>query len=768
MSQQSNSPKLNSSLQISYKKQSTRVALPTGEGGTNNSTLSITNQANVGPWLNSSSQSSQAGRSGGSRHLSERVNGKDNARLDRTIRSDQDNQLSPTQLTRPLHKSQFESRNGSVKQGRLGQLGEKRSETAKKATKPLVDYESDSDDCEIVESKPAVFQVQPPENQQQNLTSRIPSQSTQLGRVKSLKKKLDADGYPISSYTASKTKVSQSIRPRDLNQFSSTNCEPQEHATSHGLKRKEGPIESINPASTKRVRAESLAEQPEIRKDSSVSQAVDVEAMTKTQQPAIIGTLSPSDRGLLPSEENQRQQKEAKRHSPESSSSSNRDIKATSPLTKQAGKSAHSGDKRQRNDEHLETTAGKRPKTSQIAQSHTLTEPNTLQKKARGSSVLAKRRAAGGRSLLPLGDKSQQPAMPAVLPNGLSRGSQAVDDVRKGDWLAHSPKSVQHAQQSPAGCKTDTPHPRQPPVTVQGDPMTCVVGPSHVPAFDPTSSHRPSTSTRTGSDGIRSESIVPLPAGHIITKPIIDTRDLSATCDGQDIRLGQNENWTLGDVAKDDRLRMAPGLTKEDFRTQLPTTNMDFLQSPLIAFPLTSMPSPTIEQPTADKVAGEKRSRSEQAEDELYEEYEQEFSSNKRQRFNNKFTSTSSSPSFSATDNKKKRSETRKRDIDAANLPTVEAYTSTTNFDPATFNDSDIDAAFEDPEMETTRTPTPAPPTSSNNDNNNNSNQEPPLGEIVPMSSFAYLFNTGYPPFVDPFEYTSEQEISDSIARWDM
>lgn len=762
MSQQSNSPKLNSSLQMSYKKQSTRGALPTGERGTNNSTLSTTNQANATPWLNSSSQSSQASRSEGPRHLSERVNGRDNARLDRTIRSDQDNQPIPTQLTRPLQKSRFESRNGSVKPCRPGQLGEKRSETAKKATKPLVDHKPDSDDCEIVESKPAVFQVQPPENQQRNLTSRIPSQSTQLGRVKSLKKKLDADGYPISSYTASKTKVSQSIRPRDLNQFSSTNCEPQEHATSHGLKRKEGSIESINPASTKRVRAEPLAEQPEIHKDSSASQAVDVEAMTKTQQPAIIGTLSPSDRGLLPSEENQRQQKEAKRHSPESSSSSNRDIKATSPLTKQAGKSAHSGDKRQRNDEHLETTAGKRPKTSQIAQSHTLTKPNTLQKKARGSPVLAKRRAAGGRSLLPLEDKSQQPAM---LPNGLSRGSQAVDDVRRGDWLAHSPKSVQYAQQSPAGCKTDTPHPRQPPVTVQSDPMTCVVGPSYVPAFDPTSSHRPSTSTRTGSDGIRSESIEPLPAGHITTKPIIDTRDLSAACDSQHIRLGQIEIWTLVDVPNDDGLRMAPGSTEEDFRAQLPTTNMDFLQSPLIPFALTSMPSPTIEQPTADKVAGEKRSRSEQAEDELYEEYEQEFSSNKKQRLDNEFiTSTSSSPSFSATDNKKKRSETRKRNIDAANLPTVEAYTSTTNFDPATFNDSDIDAAFEDPEMETTKTPTPAPSSSLSNDNNNSSNQEePPLGEIVPMSSFAYLFNTGYPPF----EYTSEQEISDSIARWD-
>ncbi|KAL9012624.1 MAG: hypothetical protein Q9173_002615 [Seirophora scorigena] len=80
-----------------------------GEGGINNSTLSIINQANANPWLNSSSQSSQAGRPGGPRHLSERVNGKDNARLDRTIQSDQDNQPSPTQPTRPLQTRQFES-----------------------------------------------------------------------------------------------------------------------------------------------------------------------------------------------------------------------------------------------------------------------------------------------------------------------------------------------------------------------------------------------------------------------------------------------------------------------------------------------------------------------------------------------------------------------------------------------------------------------------------------------------------------------------------
>ncbi|KAI4118194.1 MAG: hypothetical protein LQ345_001714, partial [Seirophora villosa] len=640
---------------MSHKKQSTRGALHTGEAGTNNSTLSLTNQANVGPWLNSSSQSSQAGRSGGPRHPSERVNAEGNASLDIIIQSDQDNRPSPTQPTRHFHTSQFESRNGSVKPGRPGQLGEKRSETAKKATKPLVDYESDSDDCEIVESRPALFQVQSLGKQQQHLESQIHSQTKQPGRAKSLKMKLDADGYPISSYTASKTKASQSLRPRDLNQSSSTNCEPQEHATSHGLKRKEGPIEIINPASTKRVRAELLAEQPEIHKDSSATQAVDVQAMTKTQQPAIIGTLSPSKPCSISSEENQRQQKGAKRHSPELSSSSNRDIKPMSPLTKQAGKPAHSGDKRQRDDEHLETTAGKPLKTSQIAQSHTLTEPKVTRKETRVSPVLAKRKAVGGRSFLPLGDKSQQSAMPAMLPNGPSRGSQGVDDVRRGDWFAHSTKSVQYAQQSPAGCKTDTPHSKQPSITVQGDAMSCVVGPSHAAASDPTSSHRPSTSTRTGSDGIRSESIVPVPAGHITTRPIIDSRDPSAACDSQDIRLGQNENWTLEDVANDDRLRTTPGSTEEDFRAQVPTANMDFLQSPLIAFALTSMPSPTIEQPAADSqdtVAGEKRSRSEQAEDELYAEYEQEYSS-KKQRLNNEFTSISSSPDLSPTNKKK-------------------------------------------------------------------------------------------------------------------
>ncbi|KAL8954427.1 MAG: hypothetical protein Q9193_007252 [Seirophora villosa] len=373
--------------------------------------------------------------------------------------------------------------------------------------------------------------------------------------------------------------------------------------------------------------------------------------------------------------------------------------------------------------------------------------------------------------------------MPAMLPTGLSRGSQTVDDVRRGDWLAHSPKSVQYAQQSPAGCKTDTLHTKQPSITVQGNPMPCVVGPSHVPAFDPTSNHRLSTSTRTGSDGIRSKSTVPLPAGHITTQSIVETQDLSTASDSQDIRSDQNHKWLLGDVATDDRLRMAPGSTEEESQAQVPTANMDFFQSPLIVFALTSMPSPAIEQPTRDnqdKVAGEKRSRSEQAEDELYEEYEQEFSSNKKQRLDNEFTSISSSPNLSTTD-KKKRSETRKRKIDAhhkaAKTPTAEDYisaSSSTNFDPATFNDKDIDDAFEGPKMENelraAKNSTPAP-SSSLSSNDNNSNQEPPLGEILPMSSFAYLFNTGYPAFVEPFGYIndwpSEQEISDSIARWD-
>ncbi|KAL9012623.1 MAG: hypothetical protein Q9173_002614 [Seirophora scorigena] len=367
--------------------------------------------------------------------------------------------------------------------------------------------------------------------------------------------KLDADSYPISSDTASKTKVNESLRSQDLNQPSSTNREPQEKATSHGSKRKEASIESINPASTNRVRAEVLAEHPEFHKDSSASQAVNVEAMTKTQQPARIGGRSPSDPRLLSSEENQRQQKEAKCHSPELSrlspelsSSSSQDIEALSPLTKHAGMSAHSGDKRQRNDEHLETTSGKRLKTSQIAQSHTLTEPNVSRKEARGSPVLAKRKAVGGRSLLPLGDKSQQPAMPEMPPKTLPKGSQKVDGVQRGGWLAHPPKSVQYAQQFPAGCKIDTPHPKQPPVTVQGDPMSCVIGPSHVRAFDLTPSHRPWTSTR------RSESTVSRPAGRITTNPIIKTQDPSATYDGQDIRLDQNDNWILGDVANDDGL----------------------------------------------------------------------------------------------------------------------------------------------------------------------------------------------------------------------
>ncbi|KAL9012622.1 MAG: hypothetical protein Q9173_002613, partial [Seirophora scorigena] len=211
------------------------------------------------------------------------------------------------------------------------------------------------------------------------------------------------------------------------------------------------------------------------------------------------------------------------------------------------------------------------------------------------------------------------------------------------------------------------------------------------------------------------------------------------------------------------------------------------------------MPSPAVEQPTADsqvKVAGEKRSRSEQAEDELYEEYEQEFSSKKR-RLDNEEASISSSTSASGlSDTDKKRSEIRKetdtrKTATASKNPTAEDYisaSSSTNFDPATFNDSDIDDAFEDPKMEnelsatnaaetnlTLYSPSAPDPSALSSSNNDNSNQEPPIGEILPMSSFAYLFNTniapGYPPFFEPFEYIndwpSEQEISDSIARWD-
>ncbi|KAL8647271.1 MAG: hypothetical protein Q9210_005661, partial [Variospora velana] len=253
-----------------------------------------------------------------------------------------------------------------------------------------------------------------------------------------------------------------------------------------------------------------------------------------------------------------------------------------SPLLNEVGKPARVGGKRREDDEALETTTGKRVKTSEIPQSHTTSKPEVMRQRARWSPFASRKtKAVRGKSLRLPDVKSQQPEKP---PNSPLRSSQAVDSVRWEDRLP-SPSTRADSIFSAASC-------------ISQDRSNTTAGYYSSSDFDYSSNPEPG-STTAGYDVIQSDDAVPLAAENVRTRPNTQTEDPIAAYDSQqsdgqypDFDFETNNYSILEKIANDKGLQKALALADEHINLQAPTAEPDFLQPPITPFALTDMPFP--------------------------------------------------------------------------------------------------------------------------------------------------------------------------------
>ncbi|KAL8647270.1 MAG: hypothetical protein Q9210_005660 [Variospora velana] len=154
----------------------------------------------------------------------------------------------------------------------------------------LVDYESQSDDCKILDSTPAIIQTELPTPQEQHVRSQIPPQKVQRSLSQYLNIGFDADGYtidvkpiPIASKSTTETKVSQFPSPQDKNRPSNLNREHHENTARHLSKRKEAPTEDLHHSAIFESPAELPPEYLEWRKKLPSLRPINFAIMTDLQ-----------------------------------------------------------------------------------------------------------------------------------------------------------------------------------------------------------------------------------------------------------------------------------------------------------------------------------------------------------------------------------------------------------------------------------------------------------------------------------------------------
>ncbi|KAI4123851.1 MAG: hypothetical protein LQ338_005073 [Usnochroma carphineum] len=596
--------------------------------------------------------------------------------------------------------------------------------------KPLVDYASDSDDsddCQVLNSTPAIFETQKAEKESNKSDQRAPTRTGQRQAAAHEELELDDDGYPIESSAPAKprgtirytshamklVKTAQPLRSQDPNKDLRADPNRQKPAVEQAAKRKAPSGDAVDASPAKKSRADNLREYTRM----ALSQAINAVPPKKTRQPVEHGEIGPPPPGLRPYEDAQRMTAERPRYQPQGRSTvvQNGSASVQAPAGSHYEVAAHAGEKRQQSDDNPRGKAEKRPKTIEHPQAQEPTARNVLAKQTRRfPSVLAKSPVLVGRSELARspGPKSIPHSKPS---DEQQQDAPAIGEFQWNDWVADSSKSIQESQhfvEAGSNSRVSTT-----PASGQGN-LTSFDTSSDAPAVSRLSTQGPSMNSATALDGNQSEATVPAPPQGDMRSEIPQASGAPSANDNQDNELqfgnfdyDSNDLSVLENLADDEDLRLAIERADALFAAHAPTTDANAAEPPAPASSHPVEPSPVGQQPaSADRAqaAGGKRGRSELTEDQLYDEYEQEYQAKRQRSDDGEGSSKASASGSKLADSDQKRSLIRRKIEDhkratAVKKPTAQDYIyafSSANLDTATFADADIENAYDDPRMD--------------------------------------------------------------------
>lgn len=690
--------------------------------------------------------------------------------------------------------------------------------------KPLIDYKSDdSDDFQILDSAPVVFQDQGP----QDLigpSCNVRQKPAVLGYVTEPKDvSWGADGYPTygsdtgfakplgtipsSAKYTTKGLHHQLLAPKDANTHLQAGGDRQKSvARPDSFKTEASPRVKPNATPEEMKPAEHLQKYIGMAKGQPFNVGL-AEQKKRVQDQGNDGAPHPS---LTSFEEKQSHGEEARRRVQNAGSGNVQGLSVVGALGSQQGKSAKSGDsKRQRGDEFHEGKPFKRQKTPEYSEPQTSTSHSDSSKQIRRSPLLAKSKVARGKSM-PARSPGPKPHSNRQHSNEQKQNSSVNGEVKRGGWTKDSSEATEDHRLPiiPGASSNSRKIAASYPSQVISTPLA--IGSFDAPDVDSPFIQGSEMNPAIGFVGKQAQRTRPTPTSDVVPPPYHENVDIPAANDqrAEGLEFGDfdpppGDYSAFGGIEEfvrsmsDEELRETVKQVSSMQESQALVTERSYVVPLALGQSGSSGASPSVQPVSTDglNAGGVKRTRAEgteEAEENVGVGDEAEHPSKRYRPDSHEGNRASLSSASKLSDEDRKRHEIRKTIDDhkkatAARDPTAQEYRSalsSNNFDSTNFGDSDIDNAFDDPTLAkqltsetsnsaaSTAHPKPAGTTPSaaalNSTTEADGGIEQPAGEKTPETSFTELlfreYGSDWPSFVEPFEYLNHLPADGGVA----